>query len=168
MSDEQMNLASISARELFEEWARTEISFFDELGREQMTTYGEELVTQHNDFIVIDLCLDGRDDPADQMRAAEEELESALKSLQLARKSFSAWQEERIIMPEEPDDRNYELHLAWQRAANAAEANPRYLPTTPQPSEEATFLEDGRKPAPLSEPEFVEMTPEDQANIQSE
>jgi hypothetical protein len=37
--------------------------------------------------------------------------------------------------------------------------------TNPDEDEEADFLEDGATPAPLSEPDFIDMTPEDEANI---
>ncbi|RCW27795.1 hypothetical protein DFR48_102281 [Ciceribacter lividus] len=161
----QTSAATLSERELFEEWAAREISFFDELGRHQHTTYGAELVTPSNETIIIDFLLDGCDDPADCMQAAEDELENALELLRLARKSFEALREERIVMPEEPDQTGGDAYEAWELAANAAEANPRYHPASHATEDEADFLEDGETPAPLSEPDFVDMTSEDEANI---
>lgn len=167
MSSAQLNPVTISERELFEEWIQTPITFFDELGRLTHRTFGTDLVTPPNETIIIDFLLEGRDDPAERMQAAEDELENALELLRLARKSFEALREERIVMPEEPDETDGEAYEAWELAANAAEANPRYHPAAHTPHDEADFLEDGATPAPLSDPDFVDMTQEDEADIRA-
>lgn len=54
---------------------------------------------------------------------------------------------------------------AWERAANAAEENPKYHPLidTTAEQDDVEFMEDGSAPAPLSEPEFIDITEEDEA-----
>lgn len=56
---------------------------------------------------------------------------------------------------------------AWERAANAAEENPKYhsLIDTTAEQDDVDFMEDGSSPVPLSEPEFIDMTEEDEASI---
>ncbi|MCV3766467.1 hypothetical protein [Rhizobium sp. TRM95796] len=68
------------------------------------------------------------DSPAEELDTLIEDLKGYLLDLDFLRGKFAEVKHTAIIMPEEPDEETCspEEHRAWQRAANEAEANPRY------------------------------------------
>lgn len=165
--------ATLSEKELFAQFRQMHIQHWTNFGALSKDYRPEDLLNASDDWCgpigalteAFADSLEGDDDPTERFEEMISHLEDYVGNLRLIIADFKSLKDVKLIMPDRPDEEDKDAYEAWENAAYAAEDNPRYHPATLEPSDDVAFLEDGSEPAPLSKPEFVEMTPDDEASI---
>lgn len=121
--------------------------------------------------------LENNDDPTYLLELAIEDFQDYLTSLRRVLSDFNGIKSNFFVFPDEPNKADAEAYAAWRVAANAAHNNPRYQSicnTTEEEEDdefeelEVDYIESGSTPAPLSEPQFIDMTDKDETYIRGE
>lgn len=165
--------ATLTEKELFAQFLRMDIQHWTNFGTLSKDYRPEDLLHASEDWWgpigaltkAFSDTLEGDDDPTERFEEMISHLEDYVGNLRLIITDFKSLKDVKLIMPDRPDAEDKDAYEAWENSAYAAEDNPRYHPATLEPSDDAAFLEDGGEPAPLSKPDFVEMTPDDELNI---
>ncbi|MDR5009445.1 hypothetical protein RGK87_10515 [Agrobacterium fabacearum] len=165
--------ATLTEKELFAQFLQMHIQHWTNFGTLSKDYRPEDLLNASDDWFgpigalteAFADSLEGDDDPTIRFEEMISDLEAYVENLRLIDSDFKSLKGVKLIMPEQPDDDEEGAYAAWESAADAAEDNPRYAAVTLEPSDEAAFLEDGGGPTPLSKPDFIYMTPADEASI---
>ncbi|NSL24922.1 hypothetical protein [Agrobacterium tumefaciens] len=165
--------ATLTEKELFAQFLQMHIQHWTNFGTLSKDYRPEELLNPSDDWFgpigalteAISDILACDDDPTERGEEVISAIEDYVGNLRLIISDFKSLKGVKLVMPERPDDQDKDDYEAWETAAYAGEDNPRYHPVTLEPSDDVAFLEDGSEPAPLSKPEFVKMTPDDEASI---